>query len=1598
MNHSIDRLDQLFAQQVMSPEAIPEVLYKLKGNSNYKKWCDEFTYMLTAFNPYIVSFLQTGLLNIPDINNADTFVTTRMLTTASRIADMAIRKSLDENTLDTYTAATNAFRGTNYYLRTKAGWDSLNEMYSSGTLRSYYDAMSKKPTPYTLTSSISTCTEVINHLVELDDLRMTNSVLYQSALFLDYCPAIADMVIDKYGDSTDVTVNQIKLYLTNKSATRKNKDNAINPLSSAFLSQSSTLNTSQKIQNGDAFTKVSAKNQRYNRETKYRCKLCDKDHKTINCPDIEKCREILQKTKSSAFFSNGNSKSRKCDNFVKSEPIWCLDSGCSAHMTDNRSCFTELLPCNTTVNGIGGKRLTAEGIGTVNINGTVFRDVLYVPDLQNNLISVRKIRSEGYDIVFKKDGTVWLHGKDVLRQVGIETKGGIYSWCGDSFAFCSLAADNLSFGPVSQKIAASSSSAPIWHAKLGHPSVKYYNAAARIFGKPILNSEKYPKCPTCQLSKGIHDKSTSSTTTYKQPLSVIMVDICGGFRYKEQTEARYFLTIVDAFSRYITVISLKRKSDATSSLITWITQIENFFAANGYNYRLGTIRSDHGGEFDNNNFHEYLQKKGVKHEFTVSHSSYQNGIAERTHRTIEERMRALMIGGKVPPYLWTEALQTSVYIINRTPRPFNNNKIPYCIWFNKSPKSINIEHLHVFGCAAYVTLPESNRDGKLMPNSILGVFVGYDSSHKAYRIYHIDSAKIFVAANRDIVFDDTMFPFAYSSDSSKAYNFADSKVTGPPKYPSIGSTQTNSSINPSMASKGTYLPPMTSMINNINTSSLSSDSDGDIILPDDKKTFDSLQNNKIANTTNSDLVPLATNSIIHRMPDDSPMPYIGHQPVESTQTGLDTILPPRQSCIAANPIKQLSVLPTNYETGEHTSKEKLASLDSLVPFSNSSSLPATESSESIPSPDFSKLLPDSQKLLTTSVQPLEVGEATAPFLGSSSVAPFFIPHGGNTPLTSQLLDLALPSTSISSSPSTSENSSSTVPSLNELPLLPASTGTTDSLVHTSPDVFDQTETNATEGYSSTAIKRSHTAAFPEHSNIALSAMAYFGTHDDKIPQNFSAALKGPNGKKWKSACQQELNSLVENHTFDLVSPPSDTKTIGSRWVFTIKDSGLYKARLVAQGFTQRAGIDYNETFAPVIRYSSVRLFLAVAASRGFLIHQMDVTTAFLNAPIDTPIYVRPPVGYPHAPGMVWKLNKSLYGLKQAPLLWNQTIAGKLAHIGFTKHPSEHGLFVCCNNSDETFVALYVDDLLIAGSSSANVSKVKHYLSECFQMKDLGPASKFLGMNITQSPQGISVSLSDYISKLLVEFGPPFKPIHTPLDKHADLFSSIEPPTSDITRFQSMVGKLLFASNTVRYDIAFAASFLSRFLKSPTNVHLKAARRVVDYLITTKDFSLTYKKGIPSHLTVYSDASYADDKTDMHSTCGYITVYSGAPITWSSKKIKVMCLSSTDAEYISMSEACKEAYWLTDIFNGLNIEIPSIDLMADNTSAIALAKHPTQHNRTKHINVKYHHIREAVETKKVNIQFLKTTEQPADMMTKPLSRALHERCRDTFITT
>ena len=513
-----------------------------------------------------------------------------------------------------------------------------------------------------------------------------------------------------------------------------------------------------------------------------------------------------------------------------------------------------------------------------------------------------------------------------------------------------------------------------------------------------------------------------------------------------------------------------------------------------------------------------------------------------------------------------------------------------------------------------------------------------------------------------------------------------------------------------------------------------------------------------------------------------------------------------------------------------------------------------------------------------------------------------------------------------------------------------------------------------------------------HSEL-LAAAIHAAEYRD--PLTYREAMGSDLADEWQSACQYEIDALAKNGTWTLVDLPTGRKAVKSKWVFKRKSDGRFRARLVAKGFTQVQGIDYDETFSPVARFESLRLLLALAALEDWEIHQMDVKSAFLNGLLDEEIYMEQPQGFV-ASGQsdkVCLLKKAIYGLKQASRAWNLQFNSVLLDLGFKRTHSDAGVYHRLDAGGTIIIILYVDDITILGDTLDSISALKANLSNRYEMTDLGEIDSYLGVKITRdrSVKRLDIDQSRYVSEIVDRFGmADANAARTPLPSGAEAHlvkHTGEATPREIKHFQQLIGSLLYVQIGTRPDISFAVSRLAQYASNPSSQHLRLAKYVLSYLKGSADYRLRYDGAGGDGLFGFADSSYGDQTDDFHSTSGYVFLLADAAISWSSCKQKTVAQSTTHAEYMALADAANQAAWyrsfLTEI--GYAVEDP-IPLHGDNKGSVDLALNPVTGRRSKHIPIKFHVVREYVEDGLIDLVRTSTHDMLADGFTKPHARA------------
>ncbi|KAJ0890765.1 putative RNA-directed DNA polymerase [Helianthus annuus] len=517
-----------------------------------------------------------------------------------------------------------------------------------------------------------------------------------------------------------------------------------------------------------------------------------------------------------------------------------------------------------------------------------------------------------------------------------------------------------------------------------------------------------------------------------------------------------------------------------------------------------------------------------------------------------------------------------------------------------------------------------------------------------------------------------------------------------------------------------------------------------------------------------------------------------------------------------------------------------------------------------------------------------------------------------------------------------------------------------------------------------------------YSCLTADSVAYISSlNKTSEPNSYSEASKDP---RWIEAMNLEMEALMRNQTWELVDLPSGRKPIGSKWVYRVKykangEVERYKARLVAKGYNQREGLDFGETFSPVVKMVTVRCILSLAVQNSWTLYQLDINNAFLYGSISEDVYMLPPEGYYNKnETKVCKLIKSLYGLKQAPRKWNEKLTSVLLELGFIQSFCDHSLYVLSKSTVFIVLLVYVDDIVITGNNDSEIDKIKSLLSNNFKIKDLGVLKYFLGLEVVYDKFGLCLNQRKYCLELLAEFGYlGCKPVNTPIElSHIvnKLTDSDKTELVDVTNYQKLIGKLIYLSLT-RPDISYAVQYLSQFMHKPLTVHLRIALRLLRYLKLSPGKGLVFKKSDSFDLTCFADSDWAKCLDTRKSVTGYCIFLGNNLVSWKSEKQSTVSRSTGEAEYRAMCSATCELVWIVNVLSELDVQckIP-IPVFCDSNAAMSIAANPVFHERTKHFEIDLYFLREKVSNGFIVTNKVESQDQLADIFTKGLSVTQH----------
>ena len=1149
-----------------------------------------------------------------------------------------------------------------------------------------------------------------------------------------------------------------------------------------------------------------------------------------------------------------------------------------------------------------------------NGSSTFLSDVLYVPGLGVNLLSARKVCQAGLKGSFSDQHMYFKQGKKKVIEATMS--GGLYiiTHVADGYHETAFAGtvdeeesdvEMIERRPQEEELMKDEKERYLlMHRRFNHLGPKKIRNLHKVttLNKAVKIPTTMEICEVCATTKMTNQIRKELNPHKLTRLALVQFDIAGPFP-KSLRGNRWFLLIIDSYTRRNWIICFAKKSDAIAALNNWKKEVE-METGN----KVQASRSDNAPEL----IHAVEEwKSGTRLELTTIASSHQNGPAERNIRTAENDMRAILKEAQLPLEFWDEAVEYDAYVRDRTdtgPVIDGNTVSPIEAYTGETP---SVDHLRIWGSKCYShiipkTIPAGQRRDKLVDTGRVGVFMGFsDHTAKHYKVYSPELG--YTHRSSRVIVDETTkggtLKLKIRGQNSQGIQNVqpDRNPRGRPKKntPFRPETELNVptiSISEEPVAKTVPRVELPKLIPPENVLRFDEDDDGDIIKDGS--------------------------------PSAKPSPAIKEPTEEKSPTSVET------GRADEAPITGTSLIPNNKpnSTGE--------------------------------------------QILADNAQPRYLFRKRKRDDDDEE-------DSHRSKLVRAMLALIL-----SDELHDEFNSLQDEHAMLAAPMIPK-----------------------VDHYVMNRIISNFTALFTsedEHlDDIALPAEVIQGIH---IPRTYKEAINDSKyAAEWMAAIKEEIVSLVANGTWEEFILPKGANLVSTKWVFTIKTKDgkieRFKARLVARGFSQVLGKDYHETFAPTVRMDTLRLFLAMVAKRDLECCHFDIKNAFTESELKEQIFLAPPQGIKVKEGHVLRALRSLYGLKQAGRDWSILLKGELLKMGFTQSLADPCLYVHLNK--KLWLLVYVDDIVVAAEMMKEIGWFSNKLSGRFNTKDLGEISKILGMRVVRDRKNRTITLDqeEYLDAMLNKFGYTQAQSQGRKTPIVD-YNHIRPATNNdklinIEEYQQIIGSVMHAMVYTRPDITWIVGRLAQFMTKPAEHHGHALKSLIRYLRTTVKQKLRFGPGGANDKTVdvYTDADWASDKVDRKSFSGGVVMFYNGPISWASKKQNSVSTSSAEAEYIAMAMFAKQGRWIAQVFKDLGMPKyiakngDTIQMFGDNQGALALAKNPHLHERSKHIDICYHFIRDLTEKEKVTVAYVKTVDMIADGLTKPLQRVAFERFKE-----
>jgi len=1171
----------------------------------------------------------------------------------------------------------------------------------------------------------------------------------------------------------------------------------------------------------------------------------------------------------------GCPSSNKCDETVE----WLADSGASMHFTFDINDFVEYqelaqkIPV-TTANSFS--QIIGKGTVVLHLqNGESVRifPVYHTPDLTVRLLSLGVFMQMGFHIAGTREYiAVMQKTKPFLLFHPRLPKDSIF------VVRALKSQDAKIFGELGT---IHSVDYETLHRRMAHPSkdvIKKARKHLKDFPNVVIPEEDHI-CPGCLKGKMVNRPFLPTERRATKPFQLIHSDL-KSFPIDSYHKYKYSIIFFDDYTSHAWTVNMRTKNAAIAATSRFLAMVET-----QYNSRVVQWMSDAGGEYKSTAFDNMLKDRGIMILQSVPYAHQQNGRAERIIRTLMEKAESMQQNACLPPSWWEFAIEHATHVYNRTPLRRLNWQTPSQLLLGERP---SVNHLHVFGCGAYVFIPAEIRANKLAPKSELMTYLGNAPAGYGFMFMRSPNNVLFYATH--CVFDEILFPRC-------------------PKQGQPSNTRLLEPAPPNRHSTHDAVPPPEDV--------------GELLTPWRKRTS------------------VRTRTAIQE-------PRAQDQPAQDNRS---TVPEPSHS-------------------------QRMQDPDS--PEESSSSTSSSEE-EREPSPP-----PAPTRLQRTKKVPTKLTKDSV--YGDRHPVEILKPQGRKGQRKAK--EAAQRPCAIENQPPPDAPvpgpSTEIVPDINPTP---SEIDVEEGLLRPR-DVSD----DEAESYKELGFGVVREGGVPVLSLLlAKSISPMVSATSDPKSWGYKDVTKLPQSQRqeWHDACLRELEALKKRNVFELVECPRNRKVIKNRWVFDVKSDGRKRARLVAKGFSQIEGLDYDQVFSPVVRFETVRLILAMAALGNWHITRLDVRNAFLYGELEEEIYMEQPEGF-HVPGRereVLKLLRALYGLKQAGLAWWRTLRESMIKLGFTGLTSDAGLFIWRNEHTFVIAVIYVDDSIFCGPDKELVNALKAKFMARWECRDLGDVTEFLRMRIVRKGSKVQIDQCAYLETVLERCGMQnCKFAATPLPA-----GYIPEPVSPDTvidpelrsRYQTVIGSLLYLTLGTRPDIAFAVTKLAQFAARPTKEHLNKALYICRYLAGTRNYNTEYDGSGGEGLIACTDSDWASDHASPKSQTGFFLKLAGGAISWTSRAQRTIALSSTEAEYMVLSDCSRQVVWMHTLLGELSYPLYPIPICGDNQGSIFIASNPVTEKRSKHIDIRYHYIQEVVERKLVEIYFIDGDKNPADLLTKNL---------------